>query len=68
MKATKITLVLLCAAAVLHFLKAEKNIDIRKSLPFLDGEPPNIYHVGALAMILIFFWGLGRLRRHDDEE
>lgn len=68
MKAIKITLVLLATAAVLHFLKAEEDIDIRKSLPFLDGEPPNVYHVAALAVILIFVWGLIRLGRGKDDE
>ena len=68
MKAIKITFVLLTAAAVLHFLRAEKTIDIRKALPFLDGEPPNAYHIAALAVILIFLWGLIRLGRGNDDE
>jgi hypothetical protein len=68
MKAVKITLVLLTTAAILHFLKSEEHIDIRRSLPFLDGEPPNTYHVAALAIILIFLWGLSRLGRGDDNE
>jgi len=67
MKAMKITLILLGTAAVIHFIKADNAIDIRRALPFLDGEVPNAYHIGALAIILLFLWGLARLGRHDDD-
>ncbi|MFC1762822.1 hypothetical protein ACFL6U_12185 [Planctomycetota bacterium] len=67
MKAIKITLVLLIAAAAINFIKADNIVDIRKALPFCDGQPPNAYHWGALVITLIFLWGLARLRRRDDD-
>jgi hypothetical protein len=68
MKAIQITLILLVTAAVIHYIQVGYAIDIRKALPFLDGEAPNAtYHVGSLAIFLIFLWGLARLGRRDDD-
>jgi hypothetical protein len=67
MKTVKITLILLTAAAVIIFMKAGRAVDLRRALPFCDGEPPNEYHYGALALLLIWLWGMARLRRKDDE-
>ena len=67
MKAAKITLILLVAAATITFMKTNRAIDLRRALPFCDGEPPHLYHIGALALLLIWLWGMRRLRRrHDD--
>jgi len=68
MKATKITLILLTAAAAIIFVKASRVVDLRRTLPFCDGEPPNEYHLGAIAILLIWLWGMGRLRRKDDHD
>ena len=67
MKALRITFILLGAAAAIHFIKADNAVDIRRALPFCDGDSfPNAYHFGALAIVLIFLWGLARLGRRDD--
>lgn len=68
MKAAKVTLILLTAAAAVIFVKAGRTVDLRRTLPFCDGEPPNKYHLGALAMLLIWLWGMARLRRKDDDD
>ncbi|MFC1764995.1 hypothetical protein ACFL6U_23360 [Planctomycetota bacterium] len=67
MKIIKLALILLFMSSVLSFIKADKSIDIRQALPFCDGEPPNVYHVGALIMILIFLWGINRKGQDEDD-
>jgi hypothetical protein len=67
MKAMKITLILLVAAATITFMKTDRAIDLRRALPFCDGEPLNVYHVTALVLLLIWLWGMARLRRRDDD-
>lgn len=68
MKAVKITLILLTAAAAILFMKANRSLDIREALPFCDGLPPNRYHVAEIVILLIGLGGIARLRRRDDDE
>jgi len=69
MKVIKITLIVLVAAAVLSFVRAERTFNIVKALPFFDGEPVNEYHIGAMIICLIALWGFSRLsRRNNDGE
>lgn len=70
MKATKITLIVLVAACVLAFVKSGMVFHIAKALPFCSGNPIEWdYDLGGVAMVVLFLWGLHRLRRnrrHDD--
>ena len=68
MKAVKITLILLTAAAAILFMKANRSLDIREALPFCDGQPPNKYHAAGIVILLIWLWGMARLRRRDDDD
>jgi hypothetical protein len=69
LKIIRITWIVLVAAAVLSFVRAQETFDIVKALPFCDGEPVNSYHIGALIICLIALWGFSRLgRRNNDEE
>ena len=64
----RITLIVLVAAAVLSFVRAQKTFDIVKALPFCDGEPVNGYHIGALLICLIALWGFSRLGRRNIDD
>ena len=70
MKAIKITLILLVAGCILAFVKSAEVFHIAKALPFCSGNPIEWdYDLGGVAMIVLFLWGLHRLRRkehHDD--
>jgi hypothetical protein len=68
LKVIRITLIILVAAAVLSFIRAQKTFDIIKALPFCDGEPVNGYHIGALLICLIGLWGFCRLARRNNDE
>lgn len=68
MKAVKITLILLIAAAAILFIRSDYQLDIREALPFCDGRRPNKYHLAAIVIIVIWLWGLARLRRRDGDE
>jgi hypothetical protein len=39
MKTVKVTLILLTAAAIIIFMKAGRALDLRRALPFCDGDP-----------------------------
>lgn len=68
MKAIKIALILLTTAAVLLFIRDGTAMDLRKLLPFCDGEPVNNYHFGDLIICLIAIWGLARLMRQGGND
>lgn len=68
MKAAKVTLIVLIAAAATLFVKAGRSVDLRRTLPFCDGAPPNKYHVTAIAILLLWLWGMWRLWRKDDDD
>ena len=67
MKTIKLTIIILLAAAVLSFIKSDKEFSIIKILPFADGTPVNEYHWAALIVLLITWWGCSRLKKKDDE-
>jgi len=69
MKANKITIVLLITFTVLGFIRAGADFHIAKILPFCDGEPAgSIYPWAGLILVVIFLWGLARLRQRKDNE
>lgn len=41
---------------------------IAKTLPFCGGHEPGIYDFGAVALIVLMFWGFSRLSRDSETE
>jgi hypothetical protein len=69
MKPINITLIILVAASILVFVRSGMVFHIAKSLPFCSGNPIEWgYDLGGLAMIVIFLWGLNRLRRNQGRD
>jgi len=66
MRQIQIIIVLLIAATVFLFITSGKVFHLAKVLPFCSGNPIEwSYELGGLAMLVLFFWGLHRLRRHN---
>lgn len=42
MKAAKVTLIVLIAAAATIFVKADRSVDLRRTLPFCDGAAEQV--------------------------
>ena len=65
-------LILLVASSVFIFFTGGKVFHIARVLPFCSGNPIQwSYELGGLAMLVLFIWGLHRLRRnnrHDDDD
>ena len=68
MKVIKLAIIVLLGAATISFIKSDRSFNIIRALPFADGEPVNIYHWGALIILLITCWGFYRLTRKKDED
>ena len=71
MRWIQITLILLVAVTVFLFITGGKIFHIAKALPFCSGNPIQWnYEAGSLAILILFFWGLHRLRRnrHKDDD
>lgn len=69
MRLIQIAIVLLIAATVFLFITGGKIFHIAKVLPFCSGNPIQwSYEIGGLAMLVLFFWGLHRLRRNNRHE
>lgn len=68
MKVIKLTIIILLGIAAISFIKSDSSFNIVKALPFVDGEPANIYHWAALVILLITCWGYYRLTRKDDKD
>jgi len=68
MKAAKIALILIGMVALMCWVRGGAGFDIAKALPFCGGHEPGIYDIGAIAVILLLFWGLGRTKRARHQE
>ena len=73
MKIAKIVLIVTIAAAVITWLRAGEDFPLPRVLPFCGGYPPSALYdvIGGIGIVLIFLWGLARLRRRersDDDE
>ena len=69
MRAVKFTLLLLIAAGLLNFIKADNQFHIAKVLPFADGQPVNAeYAIGGIILLIILLWGISRLNHRDDQD
>ena len=70
MKAMKLAAIVLLAGTFLTYIRSGRDFNIVQALPFSDGEPVNIYHWAAFAILIITCWGIYRLthKPDDDEE
>ena len=68
MKAASVVLIVVLIACFISFLRAGAGFPIVRCLPFCGGHRPGGYDAAAFALLLMIPWGLGRLRRRDDEE
>jgi len=74
MKPAAVTAILVLALALLAWIRAGDDFDIRSILPLLGGNEINIYDLGGLLMLVIAGWGLARLmygrggEKPDEEE
>ncbi len=65
MKPIKLCLIILIAAVVINFFRDGRLFHIAKSLPFAGGnERISQYDWAGVIMLVIFVWGLYRLRRN----
>ena len=67
MKSAKLVLVLLVTMGLIVFVRGGRDFSLPKALPFCGGHKPGFYDFGALCLIVLMLWGLGRLRRTGDE-
>lgn len=66
MRVFLVTLTIALGACMIRFIRQGADFHIARILPFAGGHPPGLYDVGAIVMILMIFWGLGRLRRSSN--
>jgi hypothetical protein len=65
MKAIKLCLIIVIAAVVINFLRDGRLFHIAKTLPFAGGpERISQYDWAGVIMLIIFLWGLHRLKRN----
>ena len=69
MKNVKIVLILIGTFFVVSWLRQGHGDfgSVVKTLPFCGGHRPGFYDVGAIALIILLFWGFGRLKRHGQQ-
>ncbi len=67
MRAVVVVLIVIFASTLINWIRAGSSLPIVRSLPFCGGRKPGTYEVGAILMILLFLWGLARLRRGRGE-
>jgi hypothetical protein len=67
-RAAAVVLIIVLIACLINYLRAGADFPIVRCLPFAGGHEPSLYDAGAFALLLMIPWGLGRLRRKDDEE
>ena len=63
MKPAMITLVIIVISLLIVWIRNGEDFHIAKILPFLGGQPPGFFDIGAIIMILITIAGLRRLRQ-----
>ena len=69
MKVGKLILIIIATAVVINFLRGSEGFALPRVLPFLGGFKPSFsFDVGAIVLLVLMFWGLGRLKRRDEPE
>lgn len=68
-KVIQVTVIVIVTLVVLGWLRSDGSydFDLRSILPFLRGEV-TLHDWGALALLGLGLWGLGRLRRDPEED
>ena len=72
MKAVKVVLILVGTFFVISWLRQDHGGfgSVVKTLPFCGGYRPSFYDIGAIALVILLFWGFRRLKgvgRDTDE-
>ncbi len=62
MKAGSIILVLIGAMGIIIFIRGGRDFSLPQVLPFCGGHRPGFYDFGAVCLLALMLWGLGRLR------
>ena len=64
MTAAKITMILVAIFSLIFWVRSDHGDlgNLVKTLPFCGGHKPSVYDVGAVALIVLLFWGLSRLK------
>jgi len=61
MKAALLIVIVLLTVALVRWILAGSDVSFGRALPFMNGRFDPLYDLGALAMLVIFLWGLVRL-------
>jgi hypothetical protein len=68
MREAKIVLVIILIAVLINAVRGDFRYHLLHTFPFLGRQPPGMYDVAGVAMILIALWGLARLNRIRDRK
>jgi hypothetical protein len=68
MKAAKLVLILIVTMGLILFVRGGRDFNLVKSLPFCGGHKPGFYDFGAIALVVLMLWGLGRLKQSGQEQ
>ncbi|MFC1805377.1 hypothetical protein ACFL09_00155 [Planctomycetota bacterium] len=68
MKAAIVVLIVILTGALVCGIRGDLDFSIVHTLPLLGGHKPSLwYDGGAVCLVLLFLWGLGRLRRRGED-
>ena len=67
MRLVLITTIIVMSAALITWIRADEDFPIAHVLPFMGGDDPGVYDVGALVVIGITIWGITRLSSPSGE-
>ena len=62
-KAIQLLVAVIALLVILAFIRAHSAFDVRSILPFLGGQEVSIHDWAGVPLLLLFVWGISRLRR-----
>ena len=70
MKFAKIALIIVLIFSLVSWVRSDHGDfgSLVKTLPFCGGHKVSFYDVGAIALIVLLFWGLSRLKSSGQKE
>jgi hypothetical protein len=69
MRAAKIAIILLVILTLMIWVRSGQDLGhLAKIIPFCSGNPPSLYDFGALALVIMCFLALRRLKRANEDE